>query len=621
VAGIFSEHVDPKLKFLTQATAGVNAACSHFTGGGEGVKTAGVNRSTSPPAAAAGKKAVAPVKTDDTVVCMADQLLADDRMGDLELMLETREAAAERGHIYTNLIKLYARHRHIDRAIHLSRRLREEKLNVPGFYEILGELIESQYRGGVDNAVESQQQPLPAVLQSEQQQPPVMINPAEMAPMQFNPYYNFVPIPPQQMGFTYVTADGTTVPPSYHYVYQMPPTTTAAAGSFYPPPPGAAAAYYSPAVVETVSPPPPSYPASTPDPSVTSESPTLMSLSGESFYSQGGPDQGYLHRQLKKAVSAGDADTGLNIYLSLEKAGKVVNVTETSALIEQLVRANRTHEATEITQTMLYRNTHPLPKIFRFLLNKLAMSGAVEDIAAIGQYLSTKIKKDVSYDNRLCNAYLAAGRGAEFLDLLVRDLAAAVGHPDRLAVIQDRFPRGGAMGLLDHHPELLDKFTGLAEQFAATAGYVAPMNVLWAYHFINNNVEVADTIWERYVKDSNQIMFQKITQVARSTGNLNLAFGLVQRLSDAEQVTPGARGIAYSCLLDCLCQAKDHKQGWKVLQEAMSHGVALEDVNRTALVRLKTGLEVEGESFPFAIPPKNARRDDRSLSPTEWGDM
>ena len=170
------------------------------------------------------------------------------------------------------------------------------------------------------------------------------------------------------------------------------------------------------------------------------------------------------------------------------------------------------------------------------MLNKLAMSGAVEDIAAIGQYLSTKIKKDVSYDNRLCNAYLAAGRGAEFLDLLVRDLAAAVGHPDRLAVIQDRFPRGGAMGLLDHHPELLDKFTGLAEQFAATAGYVAPMNVLWAYHFINNNVEVADTIWERYVKDSNQIMFQKITQVARSTGNLNLAFGLVQRLSDAEQV-------------------------------------------------------------------------------------
>jgi hypothetical protein len=83
----------------------------------------------------------------------------------------------------------------------------------------------------------------------------------------------------------------------------------------------------------------------------------------------------------------------------------------------------------------------------------------VEDMLALGCHLSTKIKKDVSYDNRLCNAYLSAGRGAEFLDLLVRDLAMAVRvqDPEMLHIIQERFPRGGAMGLLDNHPELLDK--------------------------------------------------------------------------------------------------------------------------------------------------------------------
>jgi leucine-rich PPR motif-containing protein len=81
---------------------------------------------------------------------------------------------------------------------------------------------------------------------------------------------------------------------------------------------------------------------------------------------------------------------------------------------------------------------------------------------ALGCHLSTKIKKDVSYDNRLCNAYLSAGRGAEFLDLLVRDLAMAVRvqDPEMLHIIQERFPRGGAMGLLDNHPELLDKVRG-----------------------------------------------------------------------------------------------------------------------------------------------------------------
>jgi pentatricopeptide repeat protein len=478
--------------------------------------------------------------------------------------------------IYTNLLRIYAKHQLIDRAISLSRRLRGEQLSVPQFYEILGELIESQYTR------ESNQQ-------------------AESVPVQqpYHPYYNnMVPVP-TQVGVHYLPGDA-----SYQYYYPVQ--------GYYP-------GYY-PQQQSEVSPTPP-YPNPTPDQSVTSESPTLMSLGGESFYSAQ-TDQTFLHRQLKRAVNHGEAEKGLSIYLSLERSGKVVNVTETSSLIEQLVRADLTHEATEITQSMLVRNTHPLPKIFRFLLNKLAITGAVEDINAIGQFLSTKIKKDVSYDNRLCNAYLSAGRGAEFLDLLVSDLDRAVqeGDEEMMKMIQDRFPRGGAMGLLDNHPELLDRFTVLAQEFANT-GYVAPMNVLWTYHFINDNSEVADSIWEKYVKSSNQIMFQKVCQVARSTGNLNLAFGLVSKLADADQVTPGARGIAYSCLLDCLCTAEKHKQGWNVLQDALSRGVELEDVNRTALVRLKTGLETQGQRFPYTIPPKNPRREDRSLSPSDWNEM
>jgi len=201
--------------------------------------------------------------------------------------------------------------------------------------------------------------------------------------------------------------------------------------------------------------------------------------------------------------------------------------------------------------------------------------------------------------------------GAEFLDRLVVDLDTAVKAGDRemLAGVQDRFPRGGAMGLLDNHPELLDRFTMLAAKFSET-GYVAPMNVLWTYHFIHQNNEKAASIWQDYVKDSNQIMFQKVCQVARATGNLSLAFGLVDQLGDAEHVTTGAKGIAYSCLLDCLCAAGRHKDGWNVLHEAMGKGVALQDVNRTALVRLKQGMEEMGETFPFEIPPKNAIRDD-----------
>jgi len=568
VAGIFSEHVDPKLKFMTSAASGVHAVCNHFAGD--------LRPDTMPT-----KASLSPKTDDQTVITLANQLLADDRIGDLELMLETRETPADREVIYTNLVKLYAKHKSIDRAISLSRRLREEHLNTPQFYEILGELIESQYRG--------EQQ------RGEQEVPVVHPVPHQ--------YYNqMIQLPPAPMGMHYVSPDPNypNYPNGPQYFYPVFP------GGFYP---------QQEAATSTAT-----YPSETPELSVTSETPTLVSLGGESFYSTA--EHGYLHRQLKRSIATGDASKALNIYTGLENAGKVVNVTETSALIEQLVRADMTHDATEITKTMLFRNTHPLPKIFRFLLNKLATTGAVDDINAIGQFLSTKIKKDVSYDNRLCNAYLSAGRGAEFLDILVADLDMAVANGDQemMTLIQDRFPRGGAMGLLDNHPELLEKFTVLAEGFAKT-GYVAPMNVLWTYHFINENSVVADSIWENYVKGSNQIMFQKVCQVARSTGNLTLAFGLVNKLADADQVTRGARGIAYSCLLDCLCTKEDHQQGWNVLQDALGRGVELEDVNRTALVRLKSGLEAEGKPFPYTIPPKNVKRDERSLSPVDWNDM
>merc|ERR1711973_694056 len=255
---------------------------------------------------------------------------------------------------------------------------------------------------------------------------------------------------------------------------------------------------------------------------------------------------------------------------------------------------------------MLFRNTHPLPKIFRFLLNKLAINGSVEDILQLGQYLPIKIKKDVSFDNRLCNAYLSAGRGKEFLEVLVQDLAIAArsGDSEQLAAVKDRFPRGGAMGLLDSHPELLDRYTLLAQQFA-TIDYVAPMNVLWTYHFIHGNTDVAEPIWQNFVKGSNQIMFQKVCQVARATGDIEMAFSLVNHLGEAAQVTSGARGIAYSCLLDCLCAGNQHRKGWEALQEALGANVALEE---------------SGESFPYQVPPKNAKKDseNRSLSPVDW---
>ena len=89
-----------------------------------------------------------------------------------------------------------------------------------------------------------------------------------------------------------------------------------------------------------------------------------------------------------------------------------------------------------------------------------------------------------------------------------------------------------------------------------------------------------------------------------------LKFRLVNVLEDASTVTMGARGIAYSCLIDVLTQNQNYIGGIDALKKGLTAGIKLEDVNRTALKRLKQGLEeTTSESFPFAIPKKDGKNE------------
>ena len=170
------------------------------------------------------------------------------------------------------------------------------------------------------------------------------------------------------------------------------------------------------------------------------------------------------------------------------------------------------------------------------------------------------------------------------------------------------------MGLLESNSSLVEPYTKLALKFVQL-GYVAPVNVLWTYHFINGRHDLAQPLWNQYVRTCPQIMFQKVCQTARSTSNTDLAERLVVLLENAV-VTNGARGIAYSCLLDVLTKNNDFEKGLKSLKQGLHSGIKLDDVNRTALKRLKEGLQQQGRDFPYEIPKKTDFDDDtKSLTP------
>lgn len=110
--------------------------------------------------------------------------------------------------------------------------------------------------------------------------------------------------------------------------------------------------------------------------------------------------QNYFHKTLKQALQDKEVETALECYEELDGAGKRLNVTESSNLIELLIKSDMVGPATAITEQMLHRDAYPMPKIFRFLLNRLASMGEVEMVNNIGECLSPKVKKEVSFDNR-----------------------------------------------------------------------------------------------------------------------------------------------------------------------------------------------------------------------------
>lgn len=136
----------------------------------------------------------------------------------------------------------------------------------------------------------------------------------------------------------------------------------------------------------------------------------------------------------------------------------------------------------------------------------------------------------------------------------------------------------------------------------AKKGIIAPLNVLWTHYFIRGNDEKAEKIWNEYVKNSPRIMFQKVIQTIRENNDVDLAKKLVEQLGNSP-VTTGALGNAYSCLLDVLTTLNKHEEAIAYFERAVQD-VTIDNLNRTAVLRVKDCYEQQGKPFTSSIPSK-----------------
>ncbi|EDW76611.1 uncharacterized protein Dwil_GK14571 [Drosophila willistoni] len=311
----------------------------------------------------------------------------------------------------------------------------------------------------------------------------------------------------------------------------------------------------------------------------------------------------------RKAILANDVDGAIAFKRNFI-SGEKVSALDTSRLIELLVRADRLTEATKYVEELLAEKLHPQPKIFKFYLNKIAASGDLDNLRKIGQQLNDEQKRLVSFDNRYCHANIVAGKASEFLKQLSTEID-AVKTPEEAAKQAEKFPRGGAVGILEKHPELVAQYESLAEKFAGH-NQLGPMNVLWM-HLISNGQEVASKqIWDKYLSSAPRLMFQRVLQTAREQQDEKLASTVISQLRGSK-ISEGAIGNAYSCLIDIQTTKGNTDKALDVVANAIKD-VSLENINRTALLRLKQAVEEKSQKFPYTIPEKKTKANDSSSS-------
>ncbi|XP_065092380.1 leucine-rich PPR motif-containing protein, mitochondrial [Ochlerotatus camptorhynchus] len=308
-------------------------------------------------------------------------------------------------------------------------------------------------------------------------------------------------------------------------------------------------------------------------------------------------------KEFKAASKSGDVDRLLVAKEKLTGNDKL-NLTEQSLVIEALVNRDRLNDASKLVLELLEQNLHPIPRIFKYFLNKLATSGDLATFEHIGEMITDEVKRLISFDNRLCHAHIAGGNVEQYIKKL-EDTVDSIKSKEEAEAAAKHFPIGGAAGILSQHPEMQDRYKTIAEKYVKY-DLIAPMNALWTHHFMANNAEQAKQIWDAHLINSPRVMFQKIIQHARETNDDAMVRRLIEQLKDSK-VSENGMGIIYSCLIDALVSKDQAAQGLDALKDGLKV-ICLEHFNRSALRRLKDKVTAAGHEFPYTIPERHANK-------------
>ncbi|XP_075224635.1 bicoid stability factor [Lycorma delicatula] len=303
-------------------------------------------------------------------------------------------------------------------------------------------------------------------------------------------------------------------------------------------------------------------------------------------------------QNLRNSLSYKSWSDALREYELLKKNNIKLYGSDISGFLELAINSISIKETYKYVKEFL-KNNSPIPRNKLYYFSKqLAKSGDIELFEDFGNHLSEAQKKAVKYKNLNCNCYIEAGKTDELLDKFEKIIDSAETQ-NELDEIVGSFPNGGILGVLESSTRHLPRVETLAEKFA-NKGLLNISNILWMYYVKNHDYNKADEIFNTYLKSSPSLLFRYVKHSACNTKDEDIISKLLYYVKKWDHVTNRHVGLVYSATVDILVSKEEPEKALAVVEEALKD-ISLEDLNYTALNRLKNSLTAKEKEFPYSL--------------------
>ncbi|XP_025193243.1 leucine-rich PPR motif-containing protein, mitochondrial [Melanaphis sacchari] len=306
-----------------------------------------------------------------------------------------------------------------------------------------------------------------------------------------------------------------------------------------------------------------------------------------------------LSTELELCIKNNNITQALVLRKTLYSKGHSINSSSESKIVELLTREKKLKEAFAIAKEML-ENSRPITKsILAFLVKNLSEAGHIGSL----EYLNAKVTKVMSnklnLNSKIFNAYQSNGNINDLIARLETDVDENIKDPIKLSELIKNVPGGNLVSILNKDSSVIPIIERLHTK-VSPHGYKIFANSLWSHFMLNKKFDEAFKI-AKELENEKFIQYRQLLSDIRSNNNIELGYKLLEVLPKFKETNQNANlGIVYSAIIDSYVNQGNVIEASNVLDKALEK-ITLEDINKSAILRIKNNLESKGEIFKYNI--------------------